>query len=178
MIYRKDFAKQLHEIRKQILEIESDYWILKRQLITLYEMNEMIKIQRKTKQSDVPTYGELFYKNFKCKTMELPWLNNQVRISCIPAGVYDYEVLERSEAIPYKHIWIKEVPGRSGIKIHVANYVRELRGCIAVGRNYADIDKDGVIDLTASRDTLNELMTLIPTEGTIEIEDATDTNDS
>jgi len=90
-------------------------------------------------------------------------------ISCIPEGVYDYEVLESSPSIKYPHVWIKDVPKRSGIKIHIANYVWQLRGCVAVGREFADIDRDGVIDVTESGATLKELIKLIPLQGQIEI---------
>jgi hypothetical protein len=115
------------------------------------------------------TYGTLKFKEFECKTVELPWRNNESMISCIPEGVYDYEVLESSPSIKYPHVWIKDVPKRSGIKIHIANYVWQLRGCVAVGREFADIDRDGVIDVTESGATLKELIKLIPLQGQIEI---------
>lgn len=95
---------------------------------------------------------------FTCKTMELPWKDNKPQISCIPTGTYPIRVLENSPAFKYKHLSIDNVPNRSGVKIHVANYVRQLRGCIAVGKSHADIDSDGVIDVTSSVTTLKELL--------------------
>lgn len=72
-------------------------------------------------------------------TIERPWLNNKQDVSCIPAGRYkaerdmyyggdgpggkrDYECFE-----------IRNVPGRAEIKIHIANYVKDIIGCIGVG---------------------------------------------
>lgn len=66
------------------------------------------------------------------KTLELPWLNNQDNISCVPPGVYECE----KYASP-KHkmtvLQLKNVPDRDHAQIHIANYARELLGCIAVG---------------------------------------------
>lgn len=65
-----------------------------------------------------------------CYTIELPWLNNTRRISCIPEGEY--------EIVPFKSkkhgdvYTLKGVPGRSAILIHAANIAqKELNGCIA-----------------------------------------------
>lgn len=72
-------------------------------------------------------------------TIERPWLNNQQDVSCIPAGNYkaerdmyyggdgpggkrDYECFE-----------IRNVPKRSEIKIHIANYIKDIIGCIGPG---------------------------------------------
>jgi len=106
---------------------------------------------------------------FSCATLELPWRDNATGASCIPKGVYMAEKLQSSGAIKYPHIWIKDVPGRSGIKIHRANYVEHLRGCIGVGKTHADIDGDGDIDITSSTDTLNRLMSVLPDQFVIEI---------
>ena len=49
-------------------------------------------------------------------------------------------------------LWeLKGVPGRSEIKIHRANYPKDLLGCIALGLSHADIDKDGLLDVISSR---------------------------
>lgn len=41
---------------------------------------------------------------------------------------------------------------RAGIRIHPVNFARDLLGCLAFGMGAADIDKDGTMDLTRSRD--------------------------
>lgn len=51
------------------------------------------------------TNGELFFKGKKvCNTIELPWKENQRRISCIPEG--KYFIKKRFSA---KHRWHFEI---------------------------------------------------------------------
>lgn len=93
---------------------------------------------------------------FSCRTLELPWLNNQQDISCIPAGRYPL-VWEYSSKFN-RRLWeLKQVPNRSEIKFHVANYHRELNGCIGVGDLHMHLDTDGFRDLRSSRNTLAKL---------------------
>lgn len=99
---------------------------------------------------------------FECKTIELPWKNNQKSISCIPPGEYDCEKCGPTVSIPYPHIHIKNVKNREGIKTHRANYVRQLRGCVAVGDAHIDLDKDGEKDVTNSKNTLDKLLAILP----------------
>jgi hypothetical protein len=99
---------------------------------------------------------------FDCVTLELPWKNNKNKISCIPVGEYDCEKVEKSENIGYPHIWITKVKGRDGIKIHIANYYTQILGCIAVGAEHLDINKDGEKDVTASKTTFAHLMNVVP----------------
>jgi len=100
--------------------------------------------------------------------MELPWKENQRSISCIPKGVYNCVKRAATASIPYEHILIKDVPNRSGICIHKANYSRQLRGCLAVGDKHIDIDKDGLLDITNSGKSFNVLMQLMPKEFKVE----------
>ena len=74
------------------------------------------------------TNGEL--KLVVCNTIELPWLQNQRHISCIPEGRYE---LVKQFAPKYGlHLLVLDVKGRDGILIHPANDARrDLRGCIA-----------------------------------------------
>lgn len=65
-----------------------------------------------------------------CKTIELPWKQNALRVSCIPEG--RYRVLDRFSAKFGRHFHIVDVPNRSFILIHPANNaLKELAGCIA-----------------------------------------------
>ena len=102
---------------------------------------------------------------YECKSLELPNLGNKKNVSCILAGMYDVVVVNESNAIKYKHFHILEVEGRSGIKIHIANYIRNLRGCIAPGKKHMDIDKDGLLDVTESGKTLTELLEIAEKHG-------------
>jgi hypothetical protein len=65
-----------------------------------------------------------------CHTIELPWLQNRRNVSCIPEG--RYALRKRFTPKHGLHVLVVDVPGRSGILIHPANYAKtELRGCIA-----------------------------------------------
>jgi len=91
---------------------------------------------------------------WKCYTIELPWINNKRNVSCIPPGRYRVEWTESRRFKKYTY-QIMDVPGRSGIRFHVANYARELEGCIGTGMARHDIDKDGAIDVINSKTALN-----------------------
>jgi hypothetical protein len=58
------------------------------------------------------------------------------------------------------HLHIVDVPGRSYILIHPANFVSQLRGCIAVGEARMDINRDGLIDVTNSKKTMEKILSL------------------
>lgn len=113
------------------------------------------------------TLGSLAIMNddktlFVCKTLELTWKDNQHGISCIPKGTYKAALINYSVKIPYLHIGLLDVPNRDGICIHRANYVSELRGCIAVGMSFSDMNKDKELDLTNSKVTLDKIISLLP----------------
>lgn len=92
-------------------------------------------------------------------SLELPWKNNQVKISCIPEMI-----LKCSKHISPKFgrcLWVREVPNRSEILIHPANFVRDLLGCIGIGKDLDYIDKDSKIDVSSSRDALDDLLSYL-----------------
>lgn len=73
----------------------------------------------------------LSFKNkIICFCIELPWVNNQSRVSCIPEGKYE---LKERYTEKFKHHWeVLNVKGRTAILIHPANNaLKELKGCIA-----------------------------------------------
>jgi hypothetical protein len=72
--------------------------------------------------------------------------------------------------IPYLHLAIQNVPNRSGICVHVANKYSELLGCVAVGKGYGDLNKDGEMDVLQSRITFERLMAVAPDHFTLTIE--------
>ncbi|AZI34115.1 DUF5675 family protein [Kaistella carnis] len=75
--------------------------------------------------------GVLLFEGMEvCKTIELPWLGNAPRISCIPEGTY---LLRKRCSLKFKwHFEVVAVPGRKDILIHPANHAAlELKGCIA-----------------------------------------------
>ncbi len=127
-----------------------------------------ILIKRITKgQKEI--LGELTFNDFKCKTLELPDLGNKSKVSCIPYGKYNCIKVEATHNIPYKHISILDVVNREGICIHKGNYYTQILGCVLVGDSYADINKDGIIDILNSGTTYDKLMKLLPDKFELEI---------
>jgi len=120
----------------------------------------LIRLQDDGKQ----TLGELrIYDGvkllFTCKTLELPYLNNERGVSCIPAGHYLVKKRnELSSRFQYEHFHIQDVPNRDYILIHRGNYNHQIQGCILVGMSFTDINKDGLLDVTNSKVTLYRLL--------------------
>lgn len=65
-----------------------------------------------------------------CHTIELPWKENEPRLSCIPEGKY---LLVKRYSTKFRwHLQLQNVVNRSLILIHAANDAqKELKGCIA-----------------------------------------------
>jgi hypothetical protein len=71
-----------------------------------------------------------FEGKFICKTIELPWKNNETKVSCIPEG--KYFIRKRYSKRFQRHLEIINVKNRSLILFHPANNaLQELNGCIA-----------------------------------------------
>jgi len=129
-----------------------------------------VLIQR-ISQDDTQTLGELKIlgcgevQRFTC--LELPWKDNRRNVSCVPEGRY--------RAIRYKHpergssIVVLNVPGRTDIMVHVANFHRQLQGCIAPGIGFRDIDRDGHVDVTESRIAMEMIYDVLPDKFILEI---------
>jgi len=65
-----------------------------------------------------------------CNTIELPWKNNETKVSCIPEG--KYFIRKRYSKKFQWHLEFIEVKNRSLILFHPANNaLKELNGCIA-----------------------------------------------
>lgn len=75
--------------------------------------------------------GILTAGRFRCHTLERPWKNNERFDSCIPDGVYQCRPFDGARFRGV--VEVTDVPDRSSILIHAANYAYELEGCIAVG---------------------------------------------
>jgi len=81
---------------------------------------------------------------FEGFTLELPWLDNKKSISCIRSGKYEIRFREEPTPMTMKyrkkydwfhwHLQLIGVKGRSGIYIHIANTVKDLLGCIGIGK--------------------------------------------
>ena len=104
------------------------------------------------------TQGVLEWKGtLVCYTIELPWLKNQRRISCIPEGSY---ILQQRYSPKFKwHLHLIHVPGRDLILIHPANDAnKELLGCIAPVTKHTGKGKG-----SGSKKALKKLKTLVYT---------------
>lgn len=89
-------------------------------------------------------------------SLELPWKDNTKSISCIPAGIYKVTTTYSNK---YKRrMWqVQDVEGRSGIRIHSANFFDDIEGCISLGYTLDDLDKDGELDIVRSRDAIKQV---------------------
>ena len=128
---------------------------------------------RRQPSTETQTLGEwTIYQDrikpiYDCKTIELEVDCNAKRDDAIPNGYY--RVIKRWSKKYGNHFHILNVPNRSYILIHNANYSRQLLGCVAVGRKHADIDGDGLQDVTSSKATLKELNELLPEQFILKI---------
>jgi hypothetical protein len=87
-------------------------------------------------------------------TLELPWRNNEVRKSRIPAGVYTCRrIISPNHGETFT---LENVPGRSLIRIHKANTKADLLGCIGVGESFDPIN--GVDGISQSAKGFEEFM--------------------
>lgn len=99
-------------------------------------------------------------KIFECKTMELPWKENKINVSCIPPG--SYWVVKHTSPKYDNCFWVLDVPGRTEILIHIGNYNMDTLGCILPGRQFSDINHDGLRDVTSSAKTMETLWNILP----------------
>ncbi len=77
------------------------------------------------------TNGTMFHNGVPlCYTIELPWRNNAIGMSCIPEG--SYALAKRYSPKFQWHLQVMAVPNRQLILLHPANHALfELKGCIA-----------------------------------------------
>jgi Family of unknown function (DUF5675) len=123
---------------------------------------ETVTIQREP-STPTHTYGVMLYDNQRiCDTIERPWLDNQAKISCIPAGTYTAIAFNS----PHNgDVWLLEnTTPRSMIEIHSANTADQLEGCIAVGTKGVLGNKPAVL---RSKDTLAKLKQILPRKFTL-----------
>ncbi|MGH8221330.1 MAG: DUF5675 family protein [Steroidobacteraceae bacterium] len=115
---------------------------------------------------------------FAVQTLELPWVPDPAGPggmpghSCVPAGTYELALHDskehpRSFALvnPALGVYHMELPkgitiGRTCCLLHVANYVRQLLGCIGVGQKRVLIAESW--DLENSEDAYRALCSHVP----------------
>jgi hypothetical protein len=90
-----------------------------------------------------------------CYTIELPWLQNQRQISCVPEG--EYQLRKRFSKKYGWHIQLQNVTNRDLILFHPANdALKELKGCIAPVTFITGIGKGSM-----SRKALKKLIEIV-----------------
>lgn len=114
------------------------------------------------RRHDQGTEGLLLTYGFHCKTLELPWRDNQKSISCIPPGEY-ITVIRQSPK--YGRIyWVTKVPNRAWILKHSGNWAGDIAlgykshtmGCILLGKKFGFLqDQRAVLN---SRITVRKFM--------------------
>jgi hypothetical protein len=101
---------------------------------------------------------------FKCFTLELPWLNNQKRVSCILEGRYICN--KHVSSTKGKSFIIENVPDRTNVMMHSGNFAsgshKDTEGCIMPGRYFEDLNDDGNLDVCESRITMDRLYDMMP----------------
>ena len=92
-----------------------------------------------------------------CVTLENPWLDNQVRVSCVPPGTYR---CERTVSPRFGETFIlMEVPGRTHILFHHGNTEPDTKGCILLGQYYGTLGSSlAVLNSKATRRLFMEAM--------------------
>ena len=93
------------------------------------------------------TIGAIIYEGNKiCETLERPDLHNQRdnpntqenESSCIPEGTY---ICKKYSSKKYPDTWeITGVKDRSSILFHSANYISQLKGCVATCNQVMDMN--------------------------------------
>jgi len=119
---------------------------------------ELFRLRR----SDQGTEGLIVSGIFQCRTLELPWRDNEKQISCIPPGIYDVDIrLSNKYGRVY---WVRKVPNRSYILIHSGNYAGDktkgfkthVMGCILLGKKSGILS--GQVAVLNSRITVRSFM--------------------
>jgi hypothetical protein len=108
------------------------------------------------KYGEKETIGRLVFDSGFFWTVENPWLDNKPFDSCIPEGLY---YLERYNSPSHGDgTWqFINVPDRTHVQIHVANYASDVSGCIGLGNSLMN-DLGGV---GSSRDAIAQFSALV-----------------
>jgi hypothetical protein len=135
-------------------------------------MSNRLLIER-ISDDKVQTLGRMYVLDrdnavkYDCNTLELAWDNNTRKKSCIPEG--NYEVVKRWSPKFKYHFHITDVKDRTFILIHSGNYHTQILGCVLVGSDLRDINGDGRLDVVNSKNTLADLLGLLPQKFTLKI---------
>lgn len=94
------------------------------------------------------TFGKFVCNSKLLYTVERPWLANQQNVSCIPEGEFDCKPRFFHKG-GYPAVEILDIPNRSDILFHIANWPENVLGCIGVGSGLGVLaNKWAVLDST------------------------------
>lgn len=121
-----------------------------------------------------PTPGYFFMKygdgrpNHRiCNTLELPWKDNQRSVSCVVPcrGRARWTRSQRFSKAQGRDVFMWElldIPDRSGIRVHSGNYAgvdfTHSLGCVLPCTDWKDINRDGILDGTASKAAMDRFL--------------------
>lgn len=98
-------------------------------------MADLILDLIRVRSSSSGTFGVLCHGQVPfALTLELPWMDNQQNLSCIPAGRYRCRRIRSHRfGITYE---ICDVPGRTHVLFHAGNTIDDTQGCILIGEEF------------------------------------------
>ena len=107
------------------------------------------------------TFGHLSVGAATWVTVERPWKGNRAFLSCIPIGEYELRLTMFRRNTPdvsddYPAYQVMDVPDRTYIKLHVANTMLDVAGCIGTGMNLGYIK--GLWAVTSSKVAYDQFM--------------------
>lgn len=77
-------------------------------------------------------------KRLRLMTLEPPWRDNMVNVSCIPEGAY---LCVRDKHGKWQAYRVQDVWGRTAIEFHEGRDVVNTDGCILLGESLSSINK-------------------------------------
>ena len=102
------------------------------------------------------------------KTLELPWRDNAIGKSCIPAGCYTIRPRETKRRGRHFTFDDSETNPRTAILIHTGNVAADVIGCVLVGLTFGVLLHQPAV--LHSRRALNDLCTAYPDGFTLQVE--------
>jgi len=109
---------------------------------------------------DYGTFGRLIVGDAIYETVERPWCDNAPNVSCVVPGAFVCKLRKSNTNhnagldVTYE---LQDVPGRTAIELHVANYPHDVLGCIGLGRGRAFVGGQWMV--TQSRDAIRDFYT-------------------
>ena len=113
------------------------------------------------------TFGVLRYDQVPfALTLEEPWLNNEVGVSCIPPGIYH---CQRVRSPKFGDTFeVTNVPGRSHILFHKGNTLDDTQGCLLVAEEFSGTFAQPMV--VSSQRGFSELLALLEGQTSFELE--------